>query len=86
MALLCRFLLEGWSWEEAKIQVRASEPEAWALIKTASISNDGFAPNVLRTAIEFLDRPNSLLQASKFAGLGNYCPVIVGTIEALRKL
>ena len=86
MALLCRFLLEGWSWEEAKIQVRASEPEAWALIKTASISNDGFGPNVLRTAIDFLDRPNSLLQASKFAGLGNYFPVIVGTIEALRKL
>ena len=85
MAYLCRFSLEEQSWEEAKSITAALEPEAWRIIQQAEISKDGYAPNVMRTAIEFLDQPNSLQRAFEFAGFGNYCPVIVGTIDALRR-
>ena len=85
MAYLCRFSLEGQSWQEAKSITAALEPEAWRIIQKAEISKDGYAPNVMRTAIEFLDQPNSLQRAFEFAGFGNYCPVIVGTIDALRR-
>jgi len=85
MAYLCWCLLKEQSWEDAKSITAAMEPEAWELIEQAKISKDGYAPNVMRTAIEFLDQPNSLERAFEFAGFGNYCPVIVGTLDALRK-
>lgn len=84
MALLCRFVLEEQSWEEAKKMTKALEPEAWELIEQADISDDGYAPNVMRTAIMFLDQPNSLERSFEFAGFSNYCPVIVGALDAIR--
>jgi len=84
MAYLCRFLIEEEPWEEAKSMTSALEPESWQVIQQANISKDGYAPNVMRTAIEFLDHPNSLGRAFEFSGFGNYSPVIVGTLDALR--
>ena len=84
MAYLCRFLLDGYTWDDAKLMTQSMEPEAWKALKQASVSTDGYAPNVMRTAVEFLDQPDSLKSAKEFAGIGNYCPVIVGALDALR--
>lgn len=84
MAYLCRFLVEGYSWDDAKLMTQAAEPDAWEILEQANVSTDGYAPNVMRTAIEFLDHPNSLKRAIEFAGTGNYCPVIVGPLDALK--
>ena len=63
---------------------QSMEPEGWKALEQASVSTDGYAPNVMRTAVEFLDQPDSLKSAREFAGIGNYCPVIVGALDALR--
>ena len=83
-AYLCRLLIEGYSWEEAKELTCDLEPEAWRVMQGAKLSRDGFAPNVLHTALMFLDADSSIDRAIMFAGPNNYCPVIVAPIAALR--
>jgi ADP-ribosylglycohydrolase len=48
----------------------------------------GFAPEVLRAALYFVDTsktfPDALHRAIAFAGSANYCPVLVGAIAGAR--
>jgi ADP-ribosylglycohydrolase len=87
VALLCRCLLEGKSWEAAKEFV-AEHPKAsnaFAEIMERPLDPGGFALDAVRTAIHFMGREDALRKASEFAGGANYCPVIVGAfLGALR--
>jgi ADP-ribosyl-[dinitrogen reductase] hydrolase len=84
VALLCRHLLEGKPWALAKDLVAEHEQDAWAAIHAAPISNGGYALDVVRTALYFLESKDPLARAVMFAGPQNYCPVIVGALEAAR--
>ncbi|MDA9171473.1 ADP-ribosylglycohydrolase family protein [Alphaproteobacteria bacterium] len=85
MALLCRYLLEGHSWDESKDLVSKNEDvkATWIKIQNANLNNSGYVLDVMHSAFHFLDRKDALKSSLKFAGPANYCPVIVGIVEEL---
>jgi ADP-ribosyl-[dinitrogen reductase] hydrolase len=87
MALLCRYLLEGKSWEESKNLVSKYKDikSTWLNIQNANLNKGGYALDVMHTAFHFLDGEDSLCRSLKFAGPANYCPVIVGIIKSLTR-
>ena len=87
MALLCRYLLEGYSWYESKGLVSKNQEvkTTWVNIQNANLNNGGYVLDVMHSAIYFLDRANSLENSLTFAGPANYCPVIVGIIQSIIK-
>ena len=86
MAMLCRFLLEGCSWEESKKKIIQNDTiqSTWLDIKKANLNNGGYVLDVMHSAMHFLDMKDSLEKSLSFAGPANYCPVIVGIIEYIR--
>jgi ADP-ribosylglycohydrolase len=93
VAVLCRVLMEGASWAEAKLVAAEGRlPETVAAITEGGGSlptAGGYAPEVLAAAVYFLDRypPDVALAAAKaFAGGANFCPVLVGAIGGAMKL
>lgn len=84
VALLCRHLIEGCSWESAKRNVSENEPDTWSAVCKAGLSTGGYALDVVRTAIHFLDGDEPLAKALEFSGDQNYCPVVVGAIEGAK--
>ena len=87
MALLCRYLIEGSTWNESKSIVSQNEDvkTTWIKIDNASLNNGGYVLDVMHSAIYFLDRANSLENSLSFAGPANYCPVIVCIIQSIIK-
>jgi hypothetical protein len=92
VAVLCRVLMEGMSWEEAKLVAADGRlPETMAAVTAGdgSLPTDGgYAPEVLAAAVYFLNKhpPDVALAAAKtFAGGANYCPVLVGAIGGAMK-
>jgi ADP-ribosylglycohydrolase len=92
VAVLCRVLMDGASWEEAKLVAadgRLSETAAAFTAEDGSLPTDGgYAPEVLAAAVYFLDKypPDVALAAAKsFAGGANYCPVLVGAVGGAMK-
>ena len=85
MALLCRYLLEGYSWSESKNLVSKNDKtkEIWHKIQNANLNNGGYVLDVMHSAFYFLDREDSLKNSLTFAGPANYCPVIVGVIKKI---
>ena len=83
MALLCRYLIEGSTWNESKEIVSKNEDvkTTWIKIDNANLNNGGYVLDVMHSAIYFLDRANSLENSLSFAGPANYCPVIVGVLQ-----
>lgn len=93
---LCRQLITGTGWEDSiKIAMNGLHQceVTDAIISAATcmksrLSKDGYAPAVLQAALHFLHQSNSFddaLNASiAFAGCGNFCPVLVGTIGGAR--
>lgn len=92
VAVLIRLLLRGEPWPIAlqKAAVGRMEPTRQAFTSNTGdfLRAGGFAPDVLRAAIHFLDRhptfEAALTSALKFAGPTNYCPVLVGAIGSVR--
>ena len=90
--LLCRFLVEGCSFDEALS--RAAEgraPEvASALLEweARAPGAGGYAPEALHAAVHFAGKARSfaeaLEEALRFAGRENYCPVVAGAIAGAR--
>ncbi len=79
---LCRRLIRGVPWEEALTKSLAGRsPE---ITRDAPLSPSGYAPDVLRAAVFFLNTSPSfetaLTRSVEFAGEENYCPVSVGAI------
>ena len=85
MALLCRNLLEGYSWDESKDLVSKNEEvkATWINIQNANLNNGGYVLDVMHSAFHFLDRENALNNSLAFAGPANYCPVIVGVLQEI---
>jgi ADP-ribosylglycohydrolase len=54
----------------------------------AQLSRGGYAPKVLEAAVYFArtatDFPDAIRRSIHFAGMSNYCPVLVGAFAALR--
>ena len=87
---LCAALLDGGSLREALEGLADLHlpliltHEALRVAPRAALSPGGHAPEVLRAALWFLTRSQSLeealSEALSFAGPANYCPVLVGSI------
>jgi ADP-ribosylglycohydrolase len=92
VVMLCRALVRGAAWSEAlKIATIARQPATQAALSLPirpMLKSGGFAPDVLRAGIFFVDRHSSfeaaLSEALRFAGPANYCPVLVGSIAGAR--
>jgi ADP-ribosylglycohydrolase len=93
VALLCRALIRGYGWGAAlQLAARGRMPATVAALRpaktVAELSRGGFAPDVLKAAVQFLTLNLSFgdaLDASlRFAGPANYCPVLVGAIGGAR--
>ena len=87
MVLLCRYLLEGASWEESKSHVSKNKEikATWINILNANLNNGGYVLDAMHSAIQFLDGIDPLNNSLLFAGSANYCPVIVGIIQKIRE-
>jgi ADP-ribosylglycohydrolase len=92
VVVLCRALIRGAAWSEAlEVAAVARQPATQATMSlaiTPALKSGGFAPDVLRAGIFFVDRHSSfeaaLSEALRFAGPANYCPVLVGSIAGAR--
>lgn len=92
VAGLCRALIGGQSWHEALGSAATDRlPETTRALdhtSSAALSAEGFAPEVLRAAVHFVNSSESfesaLSRSVEFAGLANYCPVLVGSIAGAR--
>ncbi|MBK06739.1 MAG: hypothetical protein CL920_09425 [Deltaproteobacteria bacterium] len=90
--LLCRSLIEGLSWKDALRQAEYGRhfrvASAMRVDPSAKLSKGGFAPDVLKAAIAFVDAADSaasaLQAAFDFAGGANYAPVLVGALAGAR--
>ncbi len=91
-AVLCRNLIHGTGWSTALQKTmegrtsqicQALEPNSRTLLRKG-----GFAPDVLSAAIYFINESEDFVEALdksiKFAGVENYCPVLVGSIGGTR--
>jgi len=56
---------------------------AFASIMARPLNAGGFALDAVRAAVSFMDGEDALEKAFEFAGVGNYCPVIVGTLQGV---
>jgi len=92
VACLCRALIRGMPWARALSAAAAGRtpPTARALdvCEPEELARGGFAPDVLRAAVRFVDQADclgaALGRAIDFAGPANYCPVLVGSIGGAR--
>ena len=82
--LLCRYLLEGNSYQETQklISDNCELKKSWLKIKEAKLISDGYIFNVIHSALHFIDNNKSLKDTFKFAGKANYCPIIFSVINA----
>ena len=87
VVLLCRYLLEGADWEEAKARIakNVTVADVWRAIEGADLNPGGYSFDVIHSALHFLDGEDALDKAVRFAGSENYCPVIVGLLEGALK-
>lgn len=89
---LCRGLIDGMPWQAALDSASSSRSaEVVAALMQSErhpLDDSGYAPEVLRAAVCFVDSSHdfaSALEASlKFAGPANYSPVLVGAIAGAR--
>ena len=82
--MLCRFLLEGKSFDEAQelISKENELKQSWDKVQNAELKPDGYIFNVIYSALYFIQKNKSLKDAIKFSGSANYCSVLVGAIKA----
>lgn len=97
MAVLCRGLIRGSSWQEAVLLAVSAcqEPETHEALVAGQHSlgerdPSGYSPSVLRAAVFFVADStavragDALSRAVNFAGAANYCPVLVGSLLGAR--
>jgi len=85
LVMLCRYLIEGQTIEEAKKSLANNDylNKSWEKVLSAKVLPDGYVFNVIKSALYFLDQKDALNKSIKFAGPANYCPVIVGAITKI---
>ena len=81
--LLCRYLLEGKSYEDAKelVSDNIDLKDTWVKIHKANLKPDGYVFNVIHSALHFIENNKSLNDTFQFAGKSNYCPIIFSVIK-----
>ena len=92
VVVLCRHLIVGAEWRDALAAAACGRREltqrALSVVKRPSLDQSGYAPDVLAAAIYFLENHDNFTEALEasiaFAGLSNYCPVLVGAIGGAR--
>jgi ADP-ribosylglycohydrolase len=79
---LCRSLIHGEAWDVALRHCRNF------INLEGPGNNGGFAPDVLRAAVYFVNKSACFAEALEkslvFAGPANYCPVLVGAFAGVR--
>ena len=79
---LCRSLIRGVGWDESVRNCGGFDDQQ------GPGNNGGFAPDVLRAAVYFINKSTSFAEtldrSLAFAGPSNYCPVLVGAIAGGR--
>ena len=93
-ATIVRCMLRGATFEAAVSEAaRVTTGLVHTLLSTntpdrSPLSRGGYAPKVLEAAVYFTrsatDFPDAIGQSIHFAGMSNYCPVLVGAFAALR--
>ena len=85
MVLLCRYLVEGNSWNDSKDLVSKNKKikSTWVNIQNANLNKGGYVLDVMYSAFHFLDKSDALKNSIIFAGPANYCSVIVGIIQKI---
>lgn len=92
IVILCRVLIRGVEFsaglQEATERRASQTSQALQIGLVSSLINSGFSPDVLHAAVYFVDKSmnfdEALKKAIKFAGMTNYCPVLVGAIGGAR--
>lgn len=89
VAMLCRNLIRGVDWFQAIEQLLPKSIYETLLQNPTQLLNlGGFAPDVFHTAIYFVNKystfEEALTESIKYAGLANYCPVLVGAFAGAR--
>ena len=92
VVVLCRQLIIGAEWRDALAAATCGRKEltrrALGIVKRSSLDYGGYSPDVLAAAIHFVDNYDNFTEALEaslaFAGLSNYCPVLVGAIGGAR--
>ena len=81
--MLCRYLLEGNSFEDAENLVSNNKDlkESWTKLQNAKLQPDGYVYNVIFSALYFVRENKTLEDTFKFAGKANYCPIIFSVIK-----
>ena len=80
--MLCRYLLEGKSFEDAENLISNSKDlkESWTKLQNAKLKPDGYVYNVIFSALYFIKENRTLEDAIKFSGKANYCSIIYGVV------
>jgi len=81
--MLCRYLLEGKSFEDAENLISNSKDlkESWTKLQNAKLKPDGYVYNVIFSALHFIKKNKTLEDTFQFAGKANYCPIIFSVIK-----
>ena len=81
--MLCRYLLEGKSFNEAENLISNNNDlkDSWIKLQNADLKPDGYIYNVIFSALHFIKKNKTLEDTFKFAGKANYCPIIFSVIK-----
>ena len=81
--MLCRYLLEGKSLEDAENLISNNKDlkESWTKLQNAELKPNGYIYNVIFSALHFIKKNKSLKDAIKFSGKANYCSILFGVIK-----
>mgnify|MGYP001258428126 CR=1 FL=1 len=84
IVILCRYLLEGKSFNEAQeiIATNNDLKQSWNKVQNAELKPDGYIFNVIHSAIHFIKHNKSFDETIRFAGKANYCPILFSAINA----
>ena len=80
--MLCRYLLEGKSFDDAENLISNNKDlkESWIKLQNAKLKPDGYVYNVIFSALYFIKENRTLEDAIKFSGKANYCSIIYGVV------
>ena len=84
VVMLCRYLLEGKTFDEA-LEMLSKHKDlklSWIKVQNAELKPDGYIFNVIYSALHFIRENKSLDDAIKFSGKATYCSVLFGAINA----
>ena len=85
--MLCRYLLEGKSLEEAEshISIHKDLKDSWIKLQNAELKPDGYIYNVIFSALHFIKQNKTLKESIKFSGKANYSSIIFSVLDLIMR-